>query len=98
MRPFYEYSSAAVTLTKDRSIHRALRAFSEKPAAEYEVRRYFRDSEYEVIDRFHTRKEALVCKSFSEMEDPRWGVSVVAVTPLWKYKDFLLSKYENARG
>lgn len=93
MRPFYEDSSAAVTLTKDRSIHRALRTFSEKPAAEYELRRYFRDSEYEVLDRFHTRKEALVAKAFAEIEDPRWGVSVVAVTPLWKYKDYLLSKY-----
>lgn len=93
MRPFYEDSSAAVTLTKDRAIHRALRAFSEKPAFEYEVRRYFKDSNYEVLDRFHTKKEALVAKSFAEMEDPRWGISVVAVTPLWKYKEFLLNKY-----
>ncbi|MBO5957310.1 MAG: hypothetical protein J6Q39_07125 [Bacteroidales bacterium] len=93
MRPFYEDSSAAVTLTKDRAIHWALRNFSEKPAFEYEVRRYFRDSEYEVLDRFHTKKEALVAKSFAEIEDPRWGISVVAVTPLWKYKEFLLNKY-----
>lgn len=98
MRPFYEDTSSAKIITKDRSIHRALRTFSEKPAAEYEVRRYFKDGEYEVLDRFHTRKEALVAKSFAEMEDPRWGISVVAVTPLWKYKDFLLSKYETARG
>jgi len=93
MRPFYEDSSAAVVLSKDRAIRRALRNFSEKPAAEYEVRRYFKDSEYEVLDRFHTKKEALVAKSFAEIEDPRWGIAVVAVTPLWKYKDFLLNKY-----
>lgn len=90
MRSFYEDSSAAVTLTNDRAIHRALRTFSERPVAEYEVRRYFRDSEYEVLDRFSNREEALVCKSFAEIEDPRWGVAVVAVMPLWKY----FSKYE----
>lgn len=93
MRRFFDDSSAAVVLSRDRGIHRALRTFSEKPAYEYEVRRYFKDTEYEVLDRFHTKKEALVAKSFAEIEDSRWGIAVVAVTPLWKYKDYLLNKY-----
>ena len=93
MRRFFDDSSAAVTLTKDQAIHRALRTFSEKPVYEYEVRRYFRDAEYVVLDRFRNKNEALVAKSFAEIEDPRWGISVVAVTPLWKYQEFLRSKY-----
>lgn len=94
MKRFFEDSSAAVVLSRDRAIKRHLRTLSEKPASEYEVRRYFKNSEYEVIDRCHTKKEALVVKAFAEIEDPRWGVAVVAVTPLWKYKEYLLNKYE----
>lgn len=98
MRPFYEDTSSAKIITKDRAIHRALRSFSEKPAAEYELRRYFEEGMFIVLDRFRTRKEALVAKSFAEIEDPRWGIAVVAVTPIWKYEQYYLSKYENDRG
>lgn len=79
MKRFYEDSSQAKILSKDRSIHCALRYFSQKPFSHYELRDYSK-SPYFVVNTFQTKQAAMVAKSFHEIQ---YGAhfAVVAVDP-----------------
>ena len=79
MKRFYEDSSQAKTLSKDRSIHCALRYFSQKPFSHYELRDYSK-SPYFVINSFITKEAAIAAKEFHVLQDGN-HFAVVAVDP-----------------
>lgn len=85
MRPFYEDSSAAKTLTNDIDIHFAVRHMSEFHPDEFELRKYNRDGSYELLDTFVTRKGAEVAKSFADLElgQPTCIVAVYKHPYIW---------------
>lgn len=78
MKKFFEDSSAAKILSKDRAIHNAVKTMSRFFPDEFELRKYNRDGSYEVIDIFTTRKGAEVAKSFAEIELGQ-PIAIVAV-------------------
>ena len=79
MKRFYEGSSQAKILSNDRSIHCALRYFSEKPFYHYELRDYS-FTPYRVINSFVNKEAAMVAKSFHEIQRG-CHFAVVAVDP-----------------
>lgn len=79
MKRFYEDSSHAKILSKDKSIHCALRYFSQKPLHHYELRDYSK-TPYFVLNTFVTKNAALAAKSFHEIQEG-CHFAVVAVDP-----------------
>lgn len=85
MRPFFEDSSAAKILSKDRDIHNAVKTMRKFFPDEFELRKYNRDGSYDVIDIFTTRKGAEVAKSFADLEldQPTAIVAVINHPYIW---------------
>lgn len=79
MKKFYEDSSQAKILSKDRAIHCALRYFSQKPFSHYELRDYSK-TPYFVINTFITKEAAIAAKEFHALQQGA-HFAVVAVDP-----------------
>lgn len=80
MKKFYEDSSQAKILSKDKDIKYALRHFRRQGIVEYELREYFPNGNYGLVDSFTTKQGAQVAKEFAVMQyGPHFAV--VAVTP-----------------
>lgn len=78
MKKFYEDSSQAKTLSKDRDIKYALRHFKNMQEVVYELREYFPDGTYRLVDSFHTRESARVAKEFAVLQcGPNFAIVVV---------------------
>ena len=82
MKKFYEDSSQAKTLSKDKDIKYALRHFRNKMEVIYELREYFSDGTYLLVDSFFTRESARVAKEFAVLQCGQ-NYAVVAVTPTY---------------
>ena len=67
MNRFFEDSSQAKILSKDKDIHRALRNMGNKCFMLYQLRQYQRDGSYIMLDVFTNRKAAEVAKSFADI-------------------------------
>lgn len=81
MKKFFEDSSQAKTLSKDRDIHFAVKRMSKNEAiVEYELREYFPNGSYGLVDSFVTKQGAQIAKAFAEVQ---YGChfAIVAVTP-----------------
>lgn len=89
MRRFYDDSSQAKTLSKDRSIHFAVKYFTQKPLQHFELRDYSK-SPYFVINTFVTRATAVAAKEFHVLQEgPHFAVVAV---------DAFTSEFNRYRG
>lgn len=71
MKRFFEDSSQAKILSKDKSIRCALRYLTQKPELGYELRRYYQVDgkwNHDLLGIYATRKAAEVAKSFKEIQ------------------------------
>lgn len=91
MRKFFEDSSQAKILSKDKDIRYAVRHMSKKNVPmEYELREYFPDGNYGLVDSFTTKQGALIAKEFATLQyGPHFAV--VAVTPIYMRRKVNLS-------
>ena len=79
MKKFYEDSSQAKILSKDKDIKYALRHFRNYGVVEYELRDYSPDGSYKLVDSFTTKQGALIAKEFAVLQyGPHFAVVAVA--------------------
>lgn len=91
MKKFFEDSSQAKILSKEKDIRYAVRHMSKKNVpVEYELREYFPDGNYGLVDSFTTKQGALIAKEFAVLQyGPHFAV--VAVTPVYMRRKVNLS-------
>lgn len=90
MKRFYEDSSQAKTLSKDKDIKNALRHFRSMQELVYELREYFPDGTYRLVDSFHTKKSARIAKEFAVLEHGA-NFAIVAVDAIFYYRKAKIS-------
>lgn len=67
MKKFFEDSSQAKILSKDRDIHYAVKRMGNKNFMLYQLRQYQSDGSYIMLDVFTNRRAAEVAKSFADI-------------------------------
>ena len=98
MKKFFEDSSQAKMLTPELSYRYALKHMKNTAPVEYELREYFPNGSYGLVNSFATKQAALVAKEFAVLQyGPHFAV--VAVTPTYmRCKTQLSSLYGMLAG